>query len=140
MTFDQRTKSIDQGNPIQLYRFDYGQLSTERLAYTSHTKEITVDHGGSVGEVTYEPVPVARDNLVSNGTLDKSAIKIDLDIGTELAELFRVYPPSTVVSLVIYEGHLDDPDEEFVVIWAGRVVASSRSGSRLIGSPASYYC
>lgn len=131
MTYDAITRSLAGGNPVQLYRFDYGALEVERIAYTSHTKEITVDHGGSVGEVTYQPIPVQRNNIVSNGTLDKSAIKIEVPISTELAELFRVYPPSSVLSLVIYEGHLDDPDEEFVVIWAGRVLAAGRKGSKL---------
>ncbi len=131
MTYDARTISIEAGNPVQLYRFDYGLLAAERLAYTSHTEAITVDHGAPVGSVTYEPVPITRGNVVSNGTLDQQAIKIEMDIGTELAELFRIYPPSSVVSLVIYEGHLDDPDGEYVVIWSGRVVAAGRNGSRL---------
>lgn len=131
MTYDALTTSIDSGNPVQLFRFDYGSLAAERLGYTTHTEAITVDHGGSVGEVTYHPVPIERDAIVSNGTLDKQAIRINLDVGTELAELFRIYPPSSVVSLVIYEGHLDDPDEEWVVVWSGRVVAANRSGSEL---------
>jgi len=131
MTFAAYETSLDGGNPIQLYRFIYGTEAGEYLAYTSHTEEITVDHGGSVGMVTYSPVPIERNNIVSNGTLDKSAIKINLDVGTDLAELFRVYPPSNVVSLVIYQGHLDDPDEEYVVVWSGRVVAAARQGSNL---------
>jgi hypothetical protein len=131
MTYDARTSSIDAGNPVQLFRFTYGSLSAEVLAYTTHTDEITVDHGAPVGEITYLPVPVQRDNIVSSGSLDNSAVKVSLDIGTEIAELFRIYPPSSVMSLVIYEGHLDDPDEEFLVIWSGRVVAVSRRGSEL---------
>jgi hypothetical protein len=131
MTYDARTRSVDRGNPVQLFRFTYGSLAAEVLAYTSHTEAITVDHGAPVGQITYEPVPVRRDNIVSNGTLDRSAIKIGLDVGTDLGELFRIYPPSSVVSLVIYEGHLDDPDGEFVVIWSGRVVAVARKGSEL---------
>jgi hypothetical protein len=131
MTYDARTRSIDSGNPVQLFRFDYGLEAGERVAITDHTEEITVDHGSPVGVVTYEPMPVSRGNVVSNGTLDKQSIKIELDVGNALAELFRVYPPSSVVSLVIYEGHLDDPDGEFIVIWAGRVLAAGRQGSRL---------
>lgn len=119
------------GGPIQLFRFVYGQLESEVIAYTSHTEEVTVDHGGSVGVVTYAPVPVSRDNIVSNGTLDKSSVQVSLDVGTELAELFRVYPPSNVVSLFIYEGHIDDPDEEYLVIWAGRIITAARVGSEL---------
>lgn len=131
MTYSAYESSIEQGGPVQLYRFVYGAEAGEYLAYTSHTAAVTVDHGGSIGIVTYSPIPVERGNIVSNGTLDKSAIKINLDVGTDLAELFRVYPPSSVVTLTIYEGHIDDPDVEFVVVWAGRVIAASREGSEL---------
>lgn len=131
MTYEALTSSYDDGGPVQLFRFTYGTEAGEVLGYTSHTSSITVNHGGSVGSVTYEPAPVERNNIVSNGTLDKSSMRIDLDVSTELAELFRIYPPSNVVSLVIYEGHIDDPDDEWVVIWAGRVVAAKRQGSEL---------
>lgn len=139
MTFSAYEGSVEDGGPIQLYRFVYGTEAGEYLAYTNSTEQQIVDHGGSVGVVTYEPIPIERGNIVSNGTLDKSAIKISLDIGTDLAELFRVYPPSAVVSLTIYEGHLDDPDGEFIVIWAGRVVQATREGSEFVvsGEPVS---
>lgn len=139
MTFSTYEGSVASGGPIQLYRFVYGSETGEYLAYTNSTDEQTVDHGGSVGIVTYAPIPIERGNIVSNGTLDKSAIKISLDVGSDLAELFRVYPPSSVVTLTIYEGHIDDPDGEFVVIWAGRIISASREGStlQLSGEPVS---
>lgn len=131
MTYAEQQASIEDGGPIQLFRFNFGIEQDQLLAYTNALESKTVDHGGSVGEVTYQPVPIQRQNIVSNGTLDRSALRIDLDIGTDLAEEFRIYPPSSVVNLVIYEGHVDDPDEEFVVIWAGRIVAAERQGSML---------
>lgn len=139
MTYATYEESQDQGGPVQLFLFRYGGESTEYYAYTNHTSELTVDHGGSVGEITYTPVPVQRDNITSNGTLDKSALKMNFDIGTDLAELFRVYPPSEVVTLTLYEGHIDDPDAEFIVVWAGRIIAASREHSELVlsGEPVS---
>lgn len=131
MTYANFEASAEDGGPIQLYRFVYGTEPGEYAAYTSSTEQQIVDHGGSVGVITYEPIPIKRGNIVSNGTLDKSAIKINLDIGTALAELFRVYPPSSVVTLTIYEGHVDDPDGEFIVVWAGRIISASRDGSEL---------
>lgn len=139
MTFPAYESSVAQGGPIQLYRFRYGTGANEYLAYTNATSPQIVDHGGSIGEITYDPIPIERGGIVANGTLDKSAIKVSLDIGTDLAELFRVYPPSSVVTLVIYEGHVDDPDGQFVVVWAGRVVQVTREGStlNLSGEPVS---
>lgn len=139
MTFATYETSRDDGGPVQLFLFRYGNEAGEYYAYTSHAQELTVDHGGSVGEITYDPIPIQRDNINSNGTLDKSALKIGMDIGTDLAELFRVYPPSNVVTLTIYEGHIDDPDAEFIVVWAGRIVTAGREGSELVisGEPVS---
>jgi len=131
MTYAQYQGSRDQGEPIQLFLFRYGTEAGEYYAYTDHTEEKTVDHGAPLGEITYSPVPIQRGGIESNGTLDKSALRLSTDIGTDLAEIFRVYPPASVVALTIFEGHLDDPDEEFVVIWAGRVVAAQRIKSEL---------
>ncbi|QDC37107.1 hypothetical protein [Sphingobium fuliginis] len=94
MTFATYEGSRESGGPIQLYRFTYGTEASEFFAYTDHTQEVTVDHGGIIGMVAYQPVPVERDEIVSNGTLDRSSMKLGLDVSTELAELFRVYPPT----------------------------------------------
>lgn len=129
MTFAQSEESAARGNIIQCFRFVYGPAPGEYFAYTTRNESITLNHGAPVGVITYEPVPISRGNIVSNGTLDKSAIKISTDVATGLAELFRVYPPSSVVVLTIYEGHIDDPDDQFLVVWAGRIVQASREGS-----------
>jgi len=133
MTFGTYEGSRQSGNPVQLFKFIYGPGGSDYYAYTDHTEELTVD------SVTYTPVPIERGNLDANGTLDRSAIKINTDIGTALAEIFRVYPPAYVVSLIIRQGHIGDPDSEFLVIWAGRIVAAHREGGELAlsGEPVS---
>jgi hypothetical protein len=139
MSYDDFQGSRASGNTVQAFLFRYGTEASEYYAYTSSTQELTIDHGAPLGEITYTPIPIQRDRITSNGTLDKSALKIDLDVATDLAELFRIYPPSHVVTLTIFEGHLDDPDNEFVVVWAGRIVAVERAGSevQLSGEPVS---
>jgi hypothetical protein len=133
VTFSTYEASRELGDPVQLFFFKYGPDLGNYYAYTDHTDAIV--YSG----VTYTPVPVARENVSTDGTLDKSTIKITVDIGTDIAELFRVYPPAYVVSLVIRQGHIGDPDEEFLVIWAGRVVADSRDDGEttLNGEPIS---
>lgn len=134
MSFDTFESSQDQGGLVQLFLFRYGEEAGEYYAYTDHTDELTVDHGAPLGEITYTPVPCKRDEIVGNGTLDRSALGLRLDIGTGLAELFRVYPPSSVVALTIFQGHIDDPDEQFLAIWSGRLVSASREGSEMVMS------
>jgi hypothetical protein len=119
------------GDPIQLFRFVYGTGPDEYFAYTDHTQEVEADHGGSIGTVVYSPIPIDRDSIVADGTLDRSAIALKMDIGTGLAELFRVYPPSEVVTLTIFHGHLDDADGAFAAVWSGRVLGASREHSEL---------
>lgn len=131
MTFPTYESSQDDGGPVQLYLFRYGTEAGEYYAYTDHTQGVSVDHGGSIGLVDYLPVPASRENIVSNGTLDRAALALRLDVGTDLAELFRIYPPSNVVTLTIFQGHLDDPDGEFLAVWAGRLVAANREKSEL---------
>lgn len=137
MTFAAFEESRASGQPVQCFLFRYGTEADEYYAYTDSTDELTIDHGGTVGEITYSPVPINRDNITSNGTLDKSALSLGMDIGTDLSELFRVYPPSNVVTLTIYQGHMTDA--EFVVVWAGRVVTVAREGGELVlsGEPVS---
>jgi hypothetical protein len=133
MSYEDYESSRELGDPIQLFKFIYGPDPSNYYAYTDSTEEQTVDG------ITYVPKPVNRDTINADGTLDKSAIKVSIDVGTEVAELFRVYPPAYVVSLIIYQGHLEDPDSEFLVIWAGRIVGCQRKGSEaeLSGEPVS---
>lgn len=133
MAFEDFEGSRELGDPIQLFKFTYGPGPSDYYAYTDAIDEQTVDG------VTYAPVPIERDAINANGTLDKSAIKINTDIGTEIAEIFRVYPPAREVTLIIRQGHLGDPDSEFLVIWAGRILAAHREGGEAVlsGEPVS---
>lgn len=137
MSHDTYENSVAAGQPVQLFQFIYGGETGEYYAYTDHSEELTIDHGG--GPITYSPVPIERSEINSNGTLDKSAIRVNTDIGTALAELFRVYPPPQTVSLIIRQGHIGDPDTEFLTIWAGRVVSNGREHGELVlsGEPVS---
>jgi hypothetical protein len=122
MSYETYEGSRELGDPVQCFFFKYGPNLGDYYAYTDSTVEQVVSG------VTYTPRPVQRDTISQDGTLDKSSIKIGIDVGSELAELFRVYPPAYVVSLIIRQGHIGDPDSEFLVIWAGRVVAAERQG------------
>lgn len=131
MAYGDYEASRDSGNPIQLFLFRYGTEAGEYHAYT----DAVLDHPDdvlTVSAIDYLPIPIDRGNIETNGTLDKSALKVRLDIGSDVAELFRVYPPASVVTLTIRAGHIGDPDSEFLVAWLGRVVSASREGSVLV--------
>lgn len=125
MTFAQREESRHQGQPVELYLFRFGVTPNAFYAYTN--AEVPITFGG----VTYNPVPISRNAITASGTLDKSALKLSMPINTDIAELFRVYPPAQVVTLILRQGHRDDPDSEFLVSWTGRVLGTDRDGSEI---------
>lgn len=126
MAFEDFAESVESGEPVQLFLFRYGSQPDEYYAYTDHDEELTV------ASIVYVPKAIERDDIESDGTLDRASMKITTEIGTEVAELFRVYPPSSVVTLVIAEGHVGDPDEEFLVSWSGRIATASRRRTELV--------
>lgn len=126
MSYEDLDESRKRGSPVNLFLFTYGPGETDYYAYTDAERSITHD------DVVYEPAPIERGNLRSSGNLDKAALEIESARDIALAELFRVYPPSQVVTVIILEGHTLDPDGEYVVVWTGRVINAERKNSRAV--------
>jgi len=116
--------SRDAGQPAELYLFRYGTDPLSYYAYTD-TSEVV-----SVGAYDYQPIPIKRGKIVSSGTLDKSALSVEAPLSCEAVELFRIYPPDEIVTLVIRAGHTTDgfagSETEWPVIWSGRIIQCSR--------------
>ncbi|PZQ95189.1 MAG: hypothetical protein DI533_20270 [Cereibacter sphaeroides] len=123
MTFAAHEESRFRGEPVDLYLFRYGSAANAFFAYTDAERAITV------GGIQYEPTTIKRGNFQSSGTLDKQTLTVNTPINTGISNLFRVYPPGQVVSLVIRQGHANDDDNQFLVIWSGRVLSCERDGS-----------
>jgi len=116
MSFESYEESIYHGEPIDLYTFVYGSGANERHYFVDCEGAVTV------AGITYTPVAIRRGAINSSGTLDKSSLNIEVDALSPIAELFRVYPPTQPVTLVMQHGHVGDPDEDFKVVWTGRVL------------------
>lgn len=122
MTFNAIESSRSQGTPVDLYLFRYGSAVNAFYAYTDAEYPVVYDG------IEYQPIPIQRGNVTGSGTLDKSALTINTPIDTGISNLFRVYPPGQPVTLIVRQGHLNDPDNEFLVIWSGRVLQCERDG------------
>ena len=122
MSFAERETSRDRGEPAEVYLFRYGATPDSYFAYTDAEESITLYDSVLRQNVTYEPVPISRDGITSSGTLDKAtlAVRAPHDIG--LSDLFRLYPPSHVVTLTIRQGHLNDSAAQYLVNWVGTVL------------------
>lgn len=119
MTFALYENSRSLGKPDTLYRFTVGSTV---YAYTD------AEQARTHAAITYEPIPIDRDQVASSGTLDKSTLKINVPVTTAIAELFRIFPPSEVVGVTIFQGHAFD--DEFNVVFTGRVLSCSRAASQ----------
>jgi uncharacterized phage protein (TIGR02218 family) len=129
LSFNDREISRQRGKPVTLYFFRYGDGPAGYFAYTDAETEITGPARiGSASQVLYAPIPIQRGSINSQGTLDKAALEIRMPAATGLAEQFRLYAPSRVVTLIIRQGHLNDPDNDFPAVWAGRIINASREG------------
>lgn len=114
LSFFQSSRALSQ--PIHLYRIEYGIGAGSRMLFTDAETPLLV--GGD----TYQPVQIRHGEINASGTLDKATVEVNTPYNNPLVELFRIYPPSQVVNLTIYQGDLNDPDAQFLVIWGGRVI------------------
>lgn len=126
MPFSTFEQSRDQGAPVTLFLFLYGTTPDAYYGYTDAEQEIVT------GGRTFTPIPVQRSNIASNGTLDKAQLTVRGPHDSPLSELFKVYPPAQVVTLIIYQGHAEDPDAEFMAVWSGRVLSCTREDGEAV--------
>lgn len=133
MSFEIYEESRDKGAPIDLYFFKYGDTPNAYYAYTDHDEEVTVDG------VVYSPSPLMRGSVIASGTLDKASLEVRTFGDSDVAELFRIYPPAQVVTLIIRQGHVGDPDAQYLVVWTGRILSCGWEGgeAKLQGEPIS---
>lgn len=135
--FNPFEKSRRKGRPVSLILFVYGDAPGAYFAYT--TAEQAITHASltdpETGDpilVEYEPIAVTRGNINASGSLDKTALQLRFQRDIQLVELFRVYPPSQVVTMTVREGHVNDPDEEYLVCFAGKVLSVGREGNEAV--------
>lgn len=126
MTFAQFEKSRQKGRPVNLFYVRYGESPTAFLAYTD--AEQTIINNG----VSYEPLAMTRGKIAVSGKLDKAALEVRCTLNTPMADLFRVYPPASVVSITVRQGHVNDPSGQFLVVWTGRVISAKRTDNELV--------
>lgn len=134
MALSQYETSADRGVPVELFLFVYSDDGSLYHAYTSADDFVTFDG------ITYTPLPVKRDGFKARGRngSDGQELTVEVPLNSEISDLFRIYPPSRVVTLTIRQGHLANPDDplsydqgnRFEVIWVGRILESRRNGNR----------
>jgi uncharacterized phage protein (TIGR02218 family) len=117
MTFDAVEKSVQGGRPVEIYTF---ARDFQRWRYTSADRTVTVS-----GQ-PYLPRAIARSDIEANAEKARSALRVTVPRDLEVADLYRVTPPTLPVTLVIQKYHFGDG--ELASIWAGRILGVKFSG------------
>jgi len=116
MAFTDYEDSRHGGRPIKLFKFMLGPLPEDELRYTDAETVQALENK------PYTPVAISHSKLSATGTLDRTTMTVKMQNNTELAEVFRVYPPSYVITLQMYQGHAGDPANQFLAAWGGKVI------------------
>ena len=120
MTFQALQNSRYDATPITLYEFQYGTNVFWR--YCNHDEDVTRPVGvvqGAPATVTYKSIAITHSKIEQTGRLEDAGITIELERDTELAEFYKASNPSQIVSLRMFQTHVDDQDT--VAVWVGRV-------------------
>lgn len=122
MSYAAQETSVAGGAPVELFEFNYGPVY---FRYTSATDPVVY-----LGR-TFEPSALKRPAIRASARLDDETLRVEAHISLAVAELFRVQPPSDVVTLTIWSTHTTDAADEFAVVWSGRVLNAGRSDQTL---------
>ncbi len=111
MTYDLYEESLQSGEPVELYQFQFG---SNTYRYTSAKDAVTAQGN------TWQPAYLKRGSIDFGTEKGRNNLKIDTVRSFPIADLYRITPPSDVILLTVYRKHTGD--DETVVIWTGRVL------------------
>lgn len=83
--------------------------------------------------IVFAPWPISHSEMTSTGNLDKADITITMAVGSGLEDAFIGYPPSQVINLTIFQGHMDDTPSlvDFPAQWLGRITAPEYTNNEI---------
>lgn len=112
MSFAAMETSIDDSRPVELFLITYSGASWR---YTSAAQAITLDG------FTFEPIPCSASEIEQEIGASKNGLSFTFPHDVAFSDLFRIQPPSEVVSMTMYVQHMSSPGD-YVVAWKGRIV------------------
>ncbi len=118
MTFSTIETSAESRRPVEIYTF---QRDFSAFRYTSADRDITL------GEFTYAAKPISRSSIEQSSEMQRRAIKLTVPRDLEVADMYRISPPSSVVTCLIQQFHYGDTDAR--VVWSGRILGVEWDGS-----------
>lgn len=108
-------QSLNVSSPIELFDVRYGAVSWH---YTSGDSSFFDEATARL----YETLAIRRSRVVFSNDLTKGTLEVELQRDAPFLDLFRVAPPSGVVSLTVRRTHHTAAPGEIAVIWKGRIL------------------
>jgi hypothetical protein len=130
MTFAARETSRQKGLPFFCYLWRYDVAPGCHFAYTSAEQEVSIFINDDIGDILFTPQPITHGTITASAALDKSTLEVRTPKGIGLSEKFARWPPSKVITLMIFEGHVGEAETK--MIWSGRTLAWRRSDSETL--------
>lgn len=124
MSYDAEELSVQSGAPVELYDFAQGSVSWR---YTSSEAEFTDDSQSP--SVSYTSIAIERSGIESSGEQARNSLSLTVPRTFPVAELFRVSPPSEVITVTVRRVHRGDTSD-IVTSWAGRVLNCDFEGAK----------
>ena len=118
MTYDLTEKSASAGRPVEIYTFNRDYLVWR---YTSAGRDVVID------SQTYQATAIKRSGIEQGSELNRSVLKVTVPRDNEIAEMYRIAPPSDVITLTLRQYH--EGDGEVQVVWSGRILSVSFAAS-----------
>lgn len=117
MTYDAIERSAESRKPVELYTFfrDY-----QTFRYTSADRVVTI------GGADYQPWALSRSAIESSSEMARGNLKITAPRDLEVADMYRVSPPTIPVTFVLQQYHV--ADNATIVLWSGRVLTVEFQG------------
>lgn len=116
MTFNTYETSRHDGTPVESLEIVYGDDDEDVVRLT------TADYPVTINGHEYTPSFLKRESITDDSNpYDGEQLKFSLKRDNPFASVYLGRDFKTVVTLTLYQSHLDDPDQQPVIVWAGRL-------------------
>ena len=115
MSFDTIKRSAADGRPIDLYTFSRGSGFVWR--FTSADRDLTAE------TQIYRAAVIQRGKIEQGSEAQRSNLKLTVPRDFQIAELYKIAPPSDAINLVLRQYHYGDT--EIKTLWQGEITAVS---------------
>lgn len=127
MAFNAFETSRHDGTPAEHLEIVYGDGSTDVVRLT------TADHDVTINGNVYTSAYMTRDTFADDSNpYDGEQAKITLNRDNPFADIYLEQDFKTIVTLTVYQSHLDDPDQQPIVLWAGRLTGVDWEYPRMV--------